>query len=80
MLNTLFFAVSGDGQTHSKKGRTVMTEDERYEAVRHCRYVDEVVKDPPWVLTDEFLETYKVTANSCFTCLPMQTRLHVPIL
>lgn len=52
--------MSGDGQTHSKKGRTVMTEDERYEAVRHCRYVDEVVKDPPWVLTDEFLEEHKI--------------------
>lgn len=54
--------VNGDAQTHSKKGRTVMTEDERYEAVRHCRYVDEIVKDSPWELDDEFLNKHKVSA------------------
>lgn len=37
-----------------------MTEDERYEAVRHCRYVDEVIPDCPWTLEDEFLEMHKV--------------------
>lgn len=43
-----------------------MTEDERYEAVRHCRYVDEVVPDAPWELEDEFLELNKV----CMVDLP----------
>lgn len=46
--------------THSKKGRTVMSEDERYEALRHCRYVDEVVPDAPWILDDAHLEKHKV--------------------
>lgn len=37
-----------------------MTDLERYDAVRHCRYVDEVVRDAPWELDDEFLEKHKV--------------------
>jgi len=50
--------------THKNKGKTVMNEDERYDGVRHCRYVDEVVKDAPWVLDNEFLEKHKVNRHN----------------
>lgn len=52
--------VSNDELTHQYKGFTVMTEDERYESLRHCRYVDEVIRDAPWTITPDFIELHKV--------------------
>ena len=37
-----------------------MDYSERCEAVRHCRWVDEVVPDAPWVIDGAFLEKYKI--------------------
>lgn len=37
-----------------------MNDKERYEAVRHCRYVDEIVTDAPWVLSDDFIRDNKI--------------------
>ncbi|XP_010856412.1 PREDICTED: choline-phosphate cytidylyltransferase B-like, partial [Bison bison bison] len=53
-------SVCSDDLTHKFKGFTVMNEAERYEALRHCRYVDEVIRDAPWTLTPEFLEKHKI--------------------
>ncbi|XP_062438789.1 choline-phosphate cytidylyltransferase A isoform X2 [Rhea pennata] len=49
-----------DELTHNFKGFTVMNENERYDAVQHCRYVDEVVRNAPWTLTPEFLAEHRI--------------------
>uniref|UniRef100_M8APZ9 choline-phosphate cytidylyltransferase n=1 Tax=Aegilops tauschii TaxID=37682 RepID=M8APZ9_AEGTA len=56
----LLVGCCNDELTHQYKGRTVMTEDERYESLRHCKWVDEVIPDAPWVVTEEFLNKHNI--------------------
>ncbi|KAG2231812.1 hypothetical protein BDF21DRAFT_416254 [Thamnidium elegans] len=56
----LIVGVCSDEETHKRKGKTVMTDTERYEAVRHCKWVDEVVEAAPWFVNQEFLDKYQI--------------------
>jgi choline-phosphate cytidylyltransferase len=56
----LLVGVCDDADTHSKKGKTVMDESERYESLRHCKWVDEVVPGAPWTITQEFIDAYRI--------------------
>ncbi|CAJ1975934.1 unnamed protein product [Sphenostylis stenocarpa] len=56
----LLVGCCNDETTHKYKGKTVMTEKERYESLRHCRWVDEVIPDAPWVITKEFLDKHQI--------------------
>ncbi|RFU75468.1 choline-phosphate cytidylyltransferase [Trichoderma arundinaceum] len=57
---TLVVGVTGDNETHMRKGLTVMSAKERAESVRHCKWVDEVIEDCPWIVTPEFLELHRL--------------------
>ncbi|CAG5085408.1 Oidioi.mRNA.OKI2018_I69.PAR.g10886.t1.cds [Oikopleura dioica] len=56
----LMVGVVSDAVTHKFKGRTVMTDTERYEAIRHCKYADEVVQNAPWIIDQEFLDENQI--------------------
>lgn len=56
----LIVGVCGDEVTLREKGLTVMSEQIRAESVRHCKWVDEVIADAPWVITPEFMEKHRI--------------------
>lgn len=56
----LLVGVVNDELTRRFKGPTIVPEKWRYDRVRHCRYVDEVVADAPWVLSEDFLKVNKI--------------------
>ena len=56
----LIVGCCGDEITHEKKGLTVLTAKERCESLKHCRWVDEVVENSPWLITQEFIDEHKI--------------------
>jgi len=56
----LLVGVVNDEVTRIMKGISVMTERERYESVKHCKWADEVIEDAPWVVTQDFLDEHQI--------------------
>eukprot|EP00210_Caulerpa_lentillifera_P001076 g1038.t1 len=57
---TLVVGCSSDKLTKKYKGKTVYNENERYESLRHCKWVDEIIRDAPWVIDSAFIEKHKI--------------------
>ncbi|KAJ7718597.1 cholinephosphate cytidylyltransferase [Mycena maculata] len=56
----LLVGVNSDEQVREHKARGIMTHAERLEAARHCRWVDEIVAEAPWIIDQAFLDKYQI--------------------
>src|SRR3989338_4910335 len=56
--DVLVVGVHSDEEIRKHKGPPVMTESERYQAVAACKWVDEVVKDAPYVTQLKMLDDH----------------------
>jgi cytidyltransferase-like protein len=56
----LIAGVCDDEMTQRYKGKVVMNHKLRCDTVSHCKWVDLVAPDAPWVINDEFLNKYQI--------------------
>ena len=49
-----------DKDVQSYKRRPIITEEDRYELVKSCKYVNEVIEAAPLMITEEFLTRHKI--------------------
>jgi ethanolamine-phosphate cytidylyltransferase len=52
----LIVGIHSDKSVESYKRKPIIEDSQRYEIVKSCRYVDEVVEDAPLVITRDFIE------------------------
>ena len=56
----LIVGVHSDSSVQSYKRKPIFSEQDRYEIVRNCSIVDEVIEDAPLVLTREYIGDNKI--------------------
>jgi len=54
--DVLVVGLNMDAEILKYKGPPIMSEEERYVAVKACKWVDEVVRDVPYVMNQEYLD------------------------
>jgi choline-phosphate cytidylyltransferase len=52
--------IARDDDCLKYKRQTIMTQEERARSVSACKFVDEVIENAPWLITQEFLEAHKI--------------------
>ena len=56
----LIVGVHSDKDVASYKRAPIINEKDRYEMVKSCKYVDEVLRGAPLIITEDFLKKYKI--------------------
>ncbi|EPQ56487.1 Nucleotidylyl transferase [Gloeophyllum trabeum ATCC 11539] len=56
----LIVGVFGDELCHQYDYPVTLPHLERYEVIRHCRWVDEVLEDAPWTVSEDFLREHRI--------------------
>jgi choline-phosphate cytidylyltransferase len=56
----LIVGINGDEGATSYKRKPIYKEDDRYEIIKHIKFVDEIIENPPFIITEEFLDKYNI--------------------
>ena len=58
--DTLIVGVHSDATVESYKRKPIVSEHDRYEMIRSCRFVNEVIEEAPLLITEEYIEKHRI--------------------
>ena len=56
----LVVGIHSDRSAESYKRKPIISEEDRYQIVAACKYVDALVKDAPLVVTEDFIRKHRI--------------------
>jgi choline-phosphate cytidylyltransferase len=56
----VIIGVQSDKTTAEYKRKPIFCMDDRAEIIRNCKFVDEIILDPPFLITEEFIKLHKI--------------------
>ena len=56
----LIVGIHSDKSVESYKRSPIINEDQRYEIVRSCQFVDKVIEDAPLVISSEYIKEHNI--------------------
>jgi len=56
----LIVGVCNDQETELYKRTTIMSNEERSESIRHIKWVDQIIPNSPWIITEEFMNEHQI--------------------
>ena len=56
----LIVGIIGDITAENYKRKPIINEKHRYEIIKNIKYVDAIIKDPPLIITKEFMQKYNI--------------------
>lgn len=56
----LIIGVSSDQDCKSYKNTTILTQNERVMTLESCKYIDKILTNIPWIITQEFIDKHSI--------------------
>lgn len=56
----IIVGISRDDDVNKYKGISILNQDEKYRTIKHCKYVNEIILETPWIIDSEFINKYNI--------------------
>lgn len=56
----IIVGINKDEDINRYKNISILNQEEKVKTIKHCKYVDEIITDTPWVINQDFITKNKI--------------------